>query len=85
MPGIIAPNPQQPIIDDQSRQTQAFRTWSQLVTELDLIIATGSPEGVVDAVQGRLYMDNTGATGALLYIKRDPAIGGDSALGWILV
>ena len=85
MPNIISPNPQQPITDDMGIMQQVFRTWANEITRLDLIIGAGSPEGVVDATQGRQYMDNTGTSGAILYIKRNAAIGGDSTQGWILV
>ena len=50
-----------------------------------MIIGTGSPEGVVVAIQGSIYMDDAGLTGAILYVKRDSDILGDSSEGWILV
>jgi hypothetical protein len=51
-----------------------------------MIIGTGSPEGVVDAIQTSFYMDESGVTEAVLYIKRDADDGlGDTAKGWILV
>ena len=84
MPNIVAPNPNQFILDEQGRMTQVFRTWTQGITRLDLIVGTGSPEGVVSAGQGRRYMDQTGAPGSVQYIKRDAAIGGDDTMGWSL-
>ena len=51
-----------------------------------LIIDTGSPEGVIEAEQGARYMDDTGTTGNILYIKRDADDGaGDKSKGWILI
>jgi len=84
MPNIIPLNAQQPITDERGVMLQVFRTWADAITRLDLIIGTGSPEGVVSAVQGREYMDDAGVAGAIKYIKRDAAIGGDDKLGWIL-
>lgn len=85
MPNIIPPNASQPIVSSTGNMEQVFRAWTQRVTELDLIIGTGSPEGVVDAIQGREYMDDSGTAGAIKYIKRDSSIAGDSTMGWILV
>ena len=85
MPNIIPPHANQPISNERSIMEQVFRTWTQDITRLDLIVGTGSPEGVVSADQGRQYMDDAGTAGAILYIKRDPAIAGDSTTGWILV
>jgi hypothetical protein len=85
MPNIVPPNPQQPITDDLGIMQQVFRTWANEITRLDLIIGSGSPEGVVSAIQGRQYMDSSGTAGAILYIKRDAAIAGDDKDGWILV
>ena len=85
MPNIVPPSPQQPIVDGQDRQTQTFRTWTSDITRLDMLVGEGSPEGVVDAEQGRLYLDSTGSTGSVLYVKRDPGISGDATQGWIAV
>ena len=85
MPNITPPHATQPIIDNEGKMEQVFRTWTQDITRLDLIVGTGSPEGVIDAEQGREFMDSTGTAGAIKYIKRDSAIGGDSTQGWILI
>ena len=85
MPGIIPPNQTQRIVNDNGEMEQVFRTWTQSITRLDLIIGTGSPEGVVSAIQGREYMDDAGTAGAIMYVKRDAGIGGDDSQGWILV
>lgn len=85
MPDIVPPHATQPIIDKEGKMEQVFRTWTQDITRLDLIIGTGSPEGVIDAEQGREYMDRSGTASALKYIKRDSNIGGDSTQGWILI
>ncbi len=82
---IIPPAPILPITDKDGIMSQIFRTWVQLVSNSTVIIGSGSPEGVVSANQGRQYMDSSGIAGAILYIKRDPDIGGDTKQGWILV
>ena len=55
------------------------------MTRLDLIIGTGSPEGVIEATVGREYMDDTGLAGAVKFIKQLPDIGGDRTKGWVAV
>lgn len=85
MPDIVPPSPIRPILDADGSMSQEFRTWTQFITKMDLIVGAGSPEGVVVAEVGREYMDSTGAAGAIKYIKRDSDIGGDASLGWILV
>ena len=85
MPDIPVPQQVQAITDTEGRMLQTFRIWVELITQLDLIIGTGSPEGVIEARQGREYMDDAGTAGAIKYIKRDDDIGGDKKLGWILV
>lgn len=84
MPNIVPPHTDQPIVDENGKMKQVFRTWTQDITRLDLIIGAGSPEGVVSAEQGRQYMDSTGAAGNFRYTKRDAAIGGDDKQGWLL-
>lgn len=82
---IVPPIATQPIIEADGSMTIPFRTWTQLINNLQIIIGTGSPEGVVDAGQGRQYMDDMGLAGTILYVKRDTDIGGDPKQGWILV
>lgn len=71
---------QAPIVDNQGRQTQVFRQYTQSLTQRALIVGTGSPEGIVQAQQGALYMDETGTTD-VLYIKQT----GSEATGWVSV
>lgn len=82
---IVPPNQGQPIVDATGRMTQPYRSWTQLVSRLDVLTGTGSPEGVVRAPTRTLYMDDAGTAGAILYIKRDADIAGDPTQGWILV
>lgn len=85
MPDIPEPNNTIPIIDSEGRPTEAFGTWLTLITRTDIILASGSPEGVVTATIGQEYMDTAGTAGAIKYIKRDADIAGDRSMGWILV
>jgi hypothetical protein len=82
---IIPPNQGQPIVDKFGMMSQVFRAWTQGVSKLEILDGAGSPEGVVSARQRTLYMDTAGTAGAILYIKRDTDVGGDTKQGWILV
>lgn len=73
------------IVNENRKSTQEFNSWTSEVTRALIIIGTGSPDGLIDAAQGQLYMDQDGATGTLLYIKKLAGIGNDSTLGWELV
>ena len=50
-----------------------------------MIVGSNSPEGVIEAGQGAMYMDDQGVTGAILYVKRDTEVAGDTTQGWVLV
>ena len=78
-------SPQRKIVDENGDMNNRMRAWTELVTELQMFVGAGSPEGVVEADQTRLYMDTAGIAGAILYIKRDTDIAGDKSQGWILV
>ena len=74
-----------PVVDNRGVMVRRFYLWTQNVTRIAPIVGTGSPEGVVEAIETQLFMDNTGTAGNILYIKRDNDIGGDKTQGWILV
>ncbi len=74
----------QPIIESNGTMSQAFRQFTQEASLSIPIVGTGSPEGVVEAVQYSLYLDSAGAAGAIQYRKMLPSIGGDRKQGWIL-
>lgn len=65
--------------------SRIFLQFFSRLADLDIEIGTGDPEGVVEANQSKLYMDSAGTVGAILYIKRDADISGDSTKGWVLV
>jgi hypothetical protein len=73
-----------PIVDGQGAANQEMRSWAQSITSLIMITGTGSPETVIEAIQGAQYMDDAGTAGNILYVKRDSDIGGDKTQGWIL-
>lgn len=82
---IISPVVTQPIVGANATMAPAFAAWASLVSDLSIIVGTGSPEGVIDAGITSLYMDDAGLTGSILYIKQLTVIGGDSSKGWVLV
>lgn len=82
---LVPPNPTQPIVGQNDNMLLPFQTWTQIMTRSVPITGTGSPEGIVEALKNSFYMDNTGAAGNILYVKRDADIGGDKSQGWILV
>lgn len=85
MPSIASPDAGLPIVDGRGLMTDQFQRWVELITRNDLLIGTGSPEGVVEATQGQEYMDRTGVAGAIKYIKKDADIAGDRTKGWVLI
>ncbi len=74
-----------PIVEEDGSLTIQSRTYFRALTNQALIIGTGTPESVIEAVQGAIYMDDAGVAGAIMYIKRDDNIAGDKTKGWILV
>lgn len=82
MPSIPYPNT---VVDSNGMMTDEFRRWVVAVTNSDIMVGTGTPEASVSATVGRLYMNDAGASGSILYIKRDADIAGDTTKGWILV
>ena len=74
-----------PIVEDNGTMSQAFRQFTQEASLSIPIVGTGTPEGVIEAVQYSLYLDGSGSAGAIQYRKMLPSIGGDRTKGWILV
>ena len=81
---ITPPVPNQAITENDNMRTE-FMLWTQAITNLQPIIGTGSPEGVVEAQQWSIYFDSTGTTGSIMYVKKLPFIGSNRKQGWILV
>lgn len=82
---VVPPSPLKPFLDENGALSSEARAWTQIITLRALIIGTGSPNGIIEAVQGAEYMDDTGTAGNIKYIKRDSDVGGDKSLGWYLI
>ena len=81
-------NINKPIVEVNGTMTSQSRKFFRAVMDRALIIGTGSPEGVVPALQGASYMDDAGTAGNIFYLKRDNDDGvlptPDKSKGWIL-
>lgn len=73
------------VVDDGGRPTQNLQLFSEQTAALDIVVGTGTPEGVIEARQKKLYMNTAGGPGTILYIKLLNDIGGNRKLGWSLV
>lgn len=82
---VIQPSSDRPLLNERGAPSGQFNLWLKLITEQGIIYGTGNPEGVVEATRPALYLDLSGTSGNILYIKRDSDIGGDKTQGWILV
>lgn len=78
-------NSDRAIIEPTGEPTQQARFFFDDLADLAMIIGEGNPEGAVEGRQGALYMDQTGTTGSILYIKKLTSISGDVSQGWVLV
>jgi len=74
----------QPLHDESgyaSLQLQEF------LNEVSMLIpqrGEGSPEGIVDSPLWTEYIDTTGTTGSIRYIKMTSSVDGDTKKGWVL-
>lgn len=73
-----------PVVDKNGVLTQQAVSFFETIANRALIIGSGSPEGAVSALKGSEYMDETGTTGNIKWIKKFNDVCGDSSLGWIL-
>ncbi len=64
--------------------TQAFRSWINEVNRAIPLSGTGSPEDVVEAVQGQTYQDLVGGANLINYVKTVDDVAGDKKKGWLL-
>lgn len=85
MPEIIQPDSDAQIVTSDGRMTDEFQRFVNQIASLDLIVGTGSPEGVIEATVGREYLDDAGVAGAVKYIKQLADIGGDRTKGWVAI
>lgn len=82
---IIPLNSDTQILESSGEMTQEFHNWISAVSREGLLIGTGTPEGVIEAVVGREYLDDTGTAGAVKFIKQLPDIAGDKTMGWVAI
>jgi len=73
------------IVNDDGTITQVFRTWALQVSNNIPIVSTGSPEGVVEAPQYSLYIDEAVPLIPVQYRKMLPQITNDRTKGWVVI
>lgn len=78
-------NAKQPIVEADRTMSQPMRERMREVGNAIPLTGTGSPEGVVEALQAQLYIDLSGGAGTMLYVKKDAALAGDTTQGWVAV
>lgn len=81
---VVPPSPVIPPLNQSGLMTNEFMLWTQAVTRYIPIVGDGSPEGVIDAPQYSSYIDATGTTGSIKWIKMQPSVAGDTKQGWVL-
>ena len=86
---IPKPDARRPIVFPDFTQEDLFRDWINAITNQvntrSLLFGNGSPEGNVEAIKGREYMDEAGTASNIMYVKRSDDVAGNKTLGWILV
>jgi len=79
-------NINKPIVEADGTMTKQSRTFFRAIMDRSLIIGSGSPEGVVPALQGSSYMDEDASVGSIFYIKQKDADGaGVDSNEWKLI
>jgi hypothetical protein len=76
---------QNPVVGEKGNMLDLFYNWMLNVSNLSIIVGTGSPEGVVEARQPRQYLQTDGAANQIMWIKKLNDIGGDRTMGWELM
>lgn len=75
----------QPLVDENGYPSETLQQANISITRAIKILGTGSPEGVVSAMQYSEYIDITGSAGSSHYWKKDTDVAGDTSKGWQLV
>jgi len=70
-----------PVVDAKGLPTDIFWNWLNQVTDLQPLTGSGSPEGVVEAMPYRVYLDTSGSP-VVVYVKVLSDISGDRTEGW---
>ena len=74
------------IVEVDGSLTIQSRTFFRTILDRSLIIGSGSPEGVVPALQGSSYMDEDASVGSIVYSKQKDADGsGVESNEWKLI
>lgn len=71
-----------PLVDENGCPTQWMQILGEQLRQLPMMAGNGSPEGIYEAQQTRLYMDINKSSGFRLWIKTVDGVGGDAKLGW---
>lgn len=71
------------VVDNLGRPAQLLQIFSEDVARLPPIIGSGSPEGIITASSGRLFLSQGAHPG--LYVKTVDEVGGDKTQGWLQV
>lgn len=66
-------------LDGLSAQNLPYKEEAGRTIAEVLRVGAGSPEGVVEAIPGTLYLNTNGGTGTTLYVKET----GSDATGWV--
>lgn len=75
----------EPVVDETGKPLRNLNLFTEDVSRLPILFGSGSPNGIIEARATRLYMDTSGGSGSILYIKQVDDIAGDKSDGWILV
>jgi len=75
-------NANQQIIHQDGTPTSTFRQFISKIAESVVIVGTGTPEGVLEAPQYTLYVDEAVPLTPVTYRKMLPEVGGDRSKGW---
>lgn len=79
---VLLPHTEESLIelsDDNLVSTAEMRRWMELITDGLPKTGSGSPEGVLTASIGTLYLRADGGTGTTLYVKES----GTGDTGWV--
>ena len=79
---VIPPLPVNAIVKNGIPNLE-MTNWMESVSDLVPRVDSGSPEGVLEARQGALYIDQDGSSGSRFYFKLLAEIGGDRTKGWV--
>lgn len=75
-------NASNPIVEANGTMTQLFREWALQQANALVHVGTGSPEGVLEAPQYSLYLDESNPAAPVQYRKMLPEIAGNRDEGW---